>query len=196
MTGDGGPGSSLALSAAGLPIWQGKNLVAPFQCTIPPSALTTTAAPRGAVYGHGLLGDYGEVNSSIVREMAQRYVMTYCATNEIGMAEEDVGNAVKILGDLSTFNTLADRLQQGLLNELFLARLMVNAGGFVSHPAFQRDDGSPLIDRTQLYYDGNSQGAILGGALLAIGQDFTRGVLGEAGMNYSFLLQRSVDFDD
>ena len=196
LTGDGGPGSSLALSAAGLPIWQGKDLVAPFQCTIPPSAFTTTAAPRGVVYGHGLLGDYGEVNSSIVREMAERYVITNCATNEIGMAEEDVGNAVKILGDLSTFNTLADRLQQGLLNELFLGRLMVHADGFVSHPAFQRDDGSPLIDRTQLYYDGNSQGAILGGALLAIGQDFTRGVLGEAGMNYSFLLQRSVDFDD
>ena len=73
---------------------------------------------------------------------------------------------------------------------------MVHAAGFVSHPAFQRDDASPLIDRAQLYYDGNSQGAILGGALLAIGQDFTRGVLGEAGMNYSFLLPRSVDFDD
>lgn len=196
LTGDGGPGSSLALGADGLPVYQGKDLVAPFQCTIPPSAFATGEAPRGVIYGHGLLGDYGEVNSSIVREMAERFVITNCATNEIGMAEEDVGNAVKILGDLSTFNTLADRLQQGLLNELFLGRLMIHPDGFLSNAAFRRDDGSPLIDRTQLYYDGNSQGAILGGALLAIGQDFTRGVLGEAGMNYSFLLQRSVDFDD
>lgn len=196
LTGDGGPGSSLARSGFGLPIWQATELEAPFQCTIPPSAFASDAPARGVLYGHGLLGDYGEVNSTIVREMAERHTLVNCATNEIGMAEEDVGNAVRILGDLSTFNTLADRLQQGLLNELFLGRLMVHADGFVSHPAFQRDDGSPLLDRTQLYYDGNSQGAILGGALMAIGQDFTRGVLGEAGMNYSFLLQRSVDFDD
>mgnify|MGYP001233308639 CR=1 FL=1 len=196
LTGDGGPGSALALGPNGLPVWQVKDLVAPFQCTIPPSAFASDAPARGVVYGHGLLGDYGEVNSSIVREMAERHVIVNCATNEIGMAEEDVGNAVRILDDLSFFHTLADRLQQGLLNELFLGRLMVHADGFAAHPAFRRDDGSPLLDRSQLSYDGNSQGAILGGALLAIGQDFTRGVLGEAGMNYSFLLQRSVDFDD
>ena len=196
LTGDGGPGSALALGADGLPAYQGTELVAPFQCTIPPSAFASDAPARGVLYGHGLLGDYGEVNSSIVREMAERHVLVNCATNEIGMAEEDVGNAVRILGDLSTFHTLADRLQQGLLNELFLGRLMVHADGFAAHPAFLREDGSPLLDRTQLYYDGNSQGAILGGALMAVAQDFTRGVLGEAGMNYSFLLQRSVDFDD
>jgi len=197
LTGDGGPGSSLAYGADGLPAYQGKELVAPFQCVIPPpSEFVPDAIPRGAVYGHGLLGDYGEVNSSIVREMSARHLITYCATNQIGMAEEDVGNAVQILGDLSTFNTLADRLQQGLLNELFLGRLMRHASGLAANPAFQRDDGTPLLDRDQIYYDGNSQGAILGGALMAVAQDFTRGVLGEAGMNYSFLLQRSVDFDD
>ncbi|MBM4243004.1 MAG: hypothetical protein FJ148_04210 [Deltaproteobacteria bacterium] len=196
LTGDGGPGSALALGADGLPAYQGTELVAPFQCTIPPSAFASDAPARGILYGHGLLGDYGEVNSTIVREMAERHALVNCATNEIGMAEEDVGNAVRILGDLSFFHTLADRLQQGLLNELFLGRLMVHPDGLAAHPAFRRDDQSPLLDRAQLYYDGNSQGAILGGALMAVGQDFTRGVLGEAGMNYSFLLQRSVDFDD
>ena len=36
----------------------------------------------------------------------------------------------------------------------------------------------------------------LGGALTAVAQDFTRSTLAEAGMNYSLLLDRSVDFDD
>ena len=46
-----------------------------------------------------------------------------------------------------------------------------------------------------MYYDGNSQGGILGGALMGVIQDVTRGVLGVPGMSYSFLLRRSVDFD-
>jgi hypothetical protein len=110
------------------------------------------------------------------------------------MAEEDVQNAISILLDLSRFPTLADRLQQGFLNFLFLGRLMKHADGFSSDPAFTID-GVPALDRDELYFDGNSQGAILGGALCAVAQDFRRCVLGEAGMNYSTLLPRSVDFD-
>jgi hypothetical protein len=45
-----------------------------------------------------------------------------------------------------------------------------------------------------VFYDGNSQGGIIGGALVAVSQDITRGVLGVPGMNYSTLLDRSVDF--
>ena len=56
-------------------------------------------------------------------------------------------------------------------------------------------NGAPLLDTDELYFDGNSQGAILGGALCAVARDFRRCVLGEAGMNYSTLLHRSVDFD-
>jgi len=134
------------------------------------------------------------VNGSLVRTMSATYNVAYCAADWIGMAEEDLGNAVSILQDLSRFATLADRLQQGFLNFLFLGRLMRHEAGFASHPAFQLN-GAPLLKTDELYFDGNSQGAILGGALIAVAQDFTRAVLGEAGMNYSTLLDRSVDFD-
>ena len=52
-----------------------------------------------------------------------------------------------------------------------------------------------MIDTRRLFYDGNSQGGIFGGALTALAPDFTRAVLGVPGMNYSTLLRRSVDFD-
>ena len=47
----------------------------------------------------------------------------------------------------------------------------------------------------RLFYDGNSQGGILGGSLVAVAPDLDRGVLGVPGMNYSTLLRRSVDFE-
>jgi hypothetical protein len=110
------------------------------------------------------------------------------------MADEDVTNAVGILQDLSKFPTLTDRLQQGMLDQLFLARLMIHPQGFVSDPAFQDAFGGPVIDTSAVFYDGNSQGGIFGGTIMAISQDITRGVLGVPGMNYSLLLTRSTDF--
>ena len=53
----------------------------------------------------------------------------------------------------------------------------------------------PVIDTSKLYYNGNSQGGILGGALTAVSPDFTRASLGVPAMGYSTLLTRSIDFD-
>jgi hypothetical protein len=112
------------------------------------------------------------------------------------MADEDVPNAIELLGDMSKFSSMADRLQQGLLNELILGRLMINPSGFAAAEAFKSTSTSQsAIDTSALYYDSNSQGAILGGALTALSPDFKRAVLGVGGMNYSLLLPRSVDFD-
>ncbi len=192
LTGDGSAGHSFAYDYRGRPQRQAAPYTATFTCDFPPASVTTPA--RMSLYGHGLLGDQGEVNGSLVRTMSATYDVGYCANDFIGMAGEDVPNAIAILQDLSKFPTLADRLQQGLLNALFLGRLIRHPAGFSSDPAFQVN-GQPMLDRNELYYDGNSQGAILGGALCAVAQDFRRCVLAEAGMNYSLLLHRSVDFD-
>src|SRR6266478_524425 len=111
------------------------------------------------------------------------------------MAEEAIGNAGGILQDLGKFPSLTDRLQQAMLDQLFLARLMIHPAGLVSDPAFQDASGNPVIDTSDVFYDGNSQGGIFGGTVMAIAQDITRGVLGVPGMNYSLLLTRSSDFD-
>jgi hypothetical protein len=196
LSGDGEPGSQFVLDDSGLPERGSGEFTARFQCTLPAGA-AADAPVRMSLYGHGLFGDLGEVNSDIVQEMAGRFDIAYCATDWVGMSDPDVITAATILQDLSGFPKLADRSQQGFLNFLFLGRLMIHPDGLSSHAAFSDDaTNAPLVDRTQLFYDGNSQGAILGGALCAVAQDFDRCVLGEAGMNYSTLLHRSVDFDD
>ena len=120
--------------------------------------------------------------------------MVLCATDWIGMSGGDVPNTITILQDLSGFPELADRLQQGFLNFLFLGRAMIHPNGFASSLAFW-DGKGPLIDTRQLYYSGGSQGGIAGGALTAVAPDFTRSVLIVPAMNYSLLLTRSIDFD-
>jgi len=193
MTGGGAPGTRFNYAGAELPQASG-TYDADFTCIVPKSAVGVDGGPsvpaRPGVYGHGLLGSQDEVTAGNVRRMANEHNFVFCATKWIGMSEEDVANAVTILGDISTFATLADRLQQGVLNTLFLGRLMIHVDGLVSHPAF-----AGLIDRSELFYDGNSQGGIMGGIATAVSIDWTRAVLGVPGLNYSILLQRSVDWD-
>ncbi len=195
------PGGSFQLDANGLPQRNG-DWTANFDCVIPRSAVDapTPVPGRPIVYGHGLFGAAQEVfQAQIQNELANTYGFVMCATDEIGMSGGDLSNTLGILSDLSRFPELADRLQQGLLNELFLARLMIHPGGLLDHVAFHTDGatlGSPgVIDPTEVYYEGSSQGGIMGGALTALAPDFTRSVLNVPAMNYSVLLPRSIDYD-
>ena len=192
------PPARFVLDANGLPIHQSTPQPASFMCIIPRAALanaSATAVPaRGSIYGHGLLGSYTEVTSGNVEAMANEHNFVFCATNWIGMCSEDVLNAAGILHDFSRFPSLTDRLQQAMLDQLYLARLMIHPQGFVSDPAFQDASSNPVIDTSAVFYDGNSQGGIFGGTVMALSQDITRGVLGVPGMNYSLLLTRSTDF--
>jgi len=90
---------------------------------------------------------------------------------------------------------LPERLQQAILNYLYLGRLMLNVEGLATSEEFTTDDGAIMMNTAEAYWDGNSQGAILGGAVTAVAQDWTKAVLGVGGMGYGTLLQRSVDFD-
>lgn len=202
---NGAPGSRFYYGGAELPQ---RNPSSPtmqvkFTCMIPraafgdadaPAAATQAVPSRPSLYGHGLLGSQDEVGAGNVRDMAQEHDMSFCAADWIGMAEGDILNVATILLDMSNFPSLADRAQQGFLNFMFLGRLMISAQGLCANPALQVA-GSCVIDRRELFYDGNSQGGIMGGALVALSPDIRAGALGVPGMNYSTLLQRSVDFD-
>lgn len=187
-----GPGGTFNLGPGEAPQQNG-TYQANFDCIVPVAA--QTAPGRPSLYGHGLFGSAAEVASSPQKELAERHDVVTCATDEIGMSKQDLGTTLGVLHDLSGFPRLADRLQQGELNELYLGRLMINAGGFATDAAFQNGGGASVIDPAHLYYNGNSQGGIEGGALTAVSPDFTRASLGVPAMNYSVLLPRSVDFD-
>jgi hypothetical protein len=171
----------------------GNVTLANFTCLIPRVSFTQGAA-RPSLYGHGLLGSAGEVGASNVKSMANEHNIMFCATDWAGFATQDLPTIATILQDVSNFPKLVDRTQQGMLNFLFLGRAMIHPQGFSASPAF-RIGGQSVIDTERLFYDGNSQGGILGGALAAVAPDFDRAVLGVPGMNYSTLLRRSVDFE-
>ena len=137
--------------------------------------------------------------------MAVEHNMVFCATDWWGLAEQDTTYDITALQDLNNFPNVVDRLQQGVLNTLFLGRLMLNPKGFASNAAFDTEPlpvqiiagqlARPLIDTSHLYYDGNSQGGIMGGMTTAVAPDFQRAVLGVSGMDYgNLLVQRSTDF--
>jgi hypothetical protein len=167
----------------------GNTAPANFVCIVPRSVLTRGPA-RIALYGHGLLGDASQVAGGAIQALASEQNIVLCATDWIGMASEDLPNAVSILANLSHFDSLADRGQQGMLNFLYLGRALIHPAGLSTQPAFRG-----VLATDHLYYVGGSQGGIMGGGLTAVAPDFTRAALGVPGMNYSILLQRSIDFD-
>jgi hypothetical protein len=179
------------------------DLTTTFTCDIPRAAVNGKSSMadasssdvkpvRPTVYGHGLLGGQGEVNGQ-ASDFGNVYGFMNCAIDWFGFASGDLPNVASVLVDLSNFPVVPDSSQQGMLNQMFLARLMVHPNGFAGNDKFQVA-GKPVFDRREVFYHGNSQGGILGGVLVAASKDINRGVLGVLGMNYSTLLSRSTDF--
>jgi hypothetical protein len=195
MTGDGGPGTALNRGAVGLPEINGV-VQAPFACEIADSVWKGTGPAHAVMYGHGLLGSHLEVDAGNIVAMSNEHDALYCATKWAGFSEDDIPTAISALQDLTNFQTFVDRMSQGLINQLVLGRLMLADNGLVIEPEFTRPDGSAMLDNSEVYFDGNSQGGIMGMALAAISTDLRRAALGVVGMNYSTLLPRSVDFDE
>ena len=201
LTGTGGPGSVLNIGdgpdSSPIPERNG-TYTAQFLCTIPASAVDAdgTAAPtRLVLYGHGLLGSAAAT---------ARYGLAVLRGDGHDVLRHRRGSACPrrtsrasppCSATCRAFPTMPDRLQQGILNHLFLGRLMMHPDGLSADPAFQNRRRPPLLDQRELFFDGNSQGGILGGALNAVATDWQRAVLGVPAMNYSTLLDRSIDFD-
>src|SRR5919199_233488 len=83
-----------------------------------------------------------------------------CGTYWSGLsaADGDTAQAAAAIQDLSRFGAITDRLQQGMLNALYLGRAMVAADGLRTAGPF-----AGAFDASQrLFYDGNSQGGIEG----------------------------------
>jgi hypothetical protein len=84
-----------------------------FACIVPASASPSNRA-RPLLFGHGLFQDASAVDT--IAPLAAIGNAVICGTDLSGMSAEDVPNVASLATDLSRLPTLADRLQQGILN--------------------------------------------------------------------------------
>ena len=186
------PGSNLTRDADGMPYYNGDQDVE-FTVRIPCSLIADPRAGRLVQYGHGLLGSQSEVYTGWLSEAANRYGWVLFATDWTGMKGEDVAMIMDEIGTgMSNFATVPERLHQGVVEFLMAAEAMTGDGAL---DPYLSQDGTLLYDPGQLYYYGNSQGSILGGAYVPLSKRIERGVFGVGGMPYSLLLTRSYDFE-
>jgi hypothetical protein len=161
-----------------------------FWVRIPHSAIS--GAPHGLVlYGHGLLGSGDQVRSGGFGKIMNDHRLIFFSTDLFGMSDVDAVPLLSILAELGRFRSLADRLHQGLVEWVLLARGMRERLGDLPIVGMKKIQ----INKAELFYSGISQGGIFGGAFMALTPDVTYGHLGVPGNNYNTLLQRSVDYD-
>ncbi len=143
--------------------------------------------------GHGLLGSKNEGRDGYLSELSNKKNYVSFSVDFVGMCEEDQQTVIDAVGsgDISNFQALVDRQHQGVINSLLAMRMM--KGRFLNDPEAQFN-GKSVIDPTQCYYRGDSQGGIFGTTYMAVSTDVTRGLLGEPGLPYNLLLNRSTDF--
>ena len=135
-------GARLHRDADGRPAQKPGNVYTAFYRCVIPRGLPAGGG-RALIYGHGLLGrplDSGDSAQGQLKTLAAQKGFTVCGTYWSGLSaangDEDTLQAAAAIQDLSRFGAITDRLQQGMLNHLFLGRAMVAADGLRSHPAF------------------------------------------------------------
>lgn len=181
--------------ATGLPVFNDWHDV-DFTMIVPHVAYDGTDSTRFVAYGHGLMGSRGEVQGSYPQQMISRHNMIFAAVDMHGMSEWDIVSVGQALADMSKFPAVTERLMQGHINMLVLARVMV--GGCSSMPELA-DYGLPTdlpLGDDPPYYHGISQGSIFGGVHAAISLDITHAAIMVGGTNYSVMIPRSSNFPD
>lgn len=185
-----GPGGAIVRDEAGRPR---RNGTAEFEfIVLVPKTATSTNRAAILQNGHGLLGSKSEGANGYFAKMCNRFNYVGVAVDWVGMANEDkVIVTEAAASNVNVFRLAVDRQHQGILNSLLAMRMM--KGRMTRDPNLVQD-GVSIVDPTRSYYRGDSQGGIFGTTYMALSTDVTRGLVGEPGMAYSLMLDRSVDF--
>ncbi len=185
------PGHQLRFGDDGLPLAEG-TVEVPFMARVPCALLDDPRPEIALQFGHGLFGDRKDVRSSGLDRIATSLPAVVLAVDWTGMKDDDIAPVtLAVATDVSDFAIVPDRLHHGHMETLLAARALKGALG--RDEAFAVD-GVPLVDPSALYFYGNSQGSVLGGATLAMGGEHLRGILGVPGAPFSLLLARAQGF--
>jgi hypothetical protein len=189
------PPATMVYDDDGLPEFQA-NMEVKFLLGIPRSLATPEAAPgRLVTYGHSVFYGPQEIegwSNHWPHDLADDLGLVLVATQWAGMSEDDLVATAQVLANISKAPLIADRLMQGMINNIVLTRTI--AGVCADEEAFQIE-GHAAFDPDELYFLGISQGGILGGTLLPLSPDIDRGILHVGAANLSVIQSRSVNFE-
>jgi hypothetical protein len=185
------------------PVWNGTSFTnPPFTIAIPCSAVAgeSPAPKRGVIVGHGLFGTgRGFIHDLIDGNVFGDVQLVAGATDWRGLSSGDIDPLPQsfvvnqVLLDFDGFRALPDRLRQGQLNTLVLARMM-RTGIFNRNEAFQAPNGQGVVNDELMNYVGGSLGGIMGTMFAALTPDALNHNLIVPGINFSCLLQRATPF--
>ncbi len=175
-----------------------------FSVSIPCSVLDPEGPPvHPIILGHGLFGAGIDMTRNIPGFANGVVPWNYIgvATDWRGLAGVDLGfvvNDVIGVGEnaLNDFPALPDRLRQGMLNTLVLARLAKLGVFNRDTETFRTPDDRAVFPapETEMFYYGISLGGIMGTWFAALTPDVERFAVDVPAINFSCLLQRATPF--
>jgi len=200
----------LNVDANQVPVWNGAFTNAPFTIALPCSVLDPNGPqPYPILLGHGLFGD----GRGFVKELAAELPNLNATagggsfnyipggTDWRGLSSGDVSTSQvnfivnTVISQFNNFAALPDRLRQGQLNTLVLARMM-KQGAFNLDPAFRTPDGRGAFPQpaSDMFYAGGSLGGIMGLMFAALSPDVQNAAAIVPAINFSLLLERATPF--
>lgn len=152
----------------------------------------------GIVLGHGLFGSGPDFVYQLAdAEGFDEFNYVAAGTHWSGLSEPEVSPPTFLLGifgNFDQFGALPDRLRQGQLATLVLARMLAH-GAFNLHPAFQSPEGEGVLDvSAPPRFFGASLGGIMGLMFAALSPDVPKLAIDVGAINFSLLLQRATPF--
>ena len=176
-----------------------------FSISIPCASLDPEApVVHPVVLGHGLFGTGDSMVTGLVDGLGLDIDVLAGATNWRGLSSEDLNYVIfEVVGlgaggnRFEQFPAFTDRLKQGQINTVLLARMMKN-GLFNTDPAFQTPSGEGVFPgpAAEMFYYGISLGGIMGTWFAAMSPDVERLNIDVPAMNFAMLLQRSTQFGE
>lgn len=182
--------TKLARGADGKPAVMGTYKV-DFTAIVPQCAIDSPTPVPMMIYGHGLLGASNQVASSGTRHAAAGICVVVVGTAMRGMSDVDVANVALALNDANNGHAIFDVLVQGMINHVALVQI---ARGPMAETLFRKPGGAAMVDPTKFFYYGISQGGIMGTTVCAIDPVIEKCVVQVGAINYSILLERSLDW--
>ncbi|HIF04125.1 MAG TPA: hypothetical protein EYQ80_01540 [Candidatus Poseidoniales archaeon] len=184
------PPSLISRDDEGMPVFV-ENAEIPFTVMIPSSLAAANRSGPLTIFGHGFLGQGEYYAENIVHGWAEAYEVPFIATDILGWSYTDLDTIALGLFDPGYFEHQANRLQQMLINHLALARTF--KGVCSDLPEFS-NNGTSLVETSDIAYMGYSLGGIYGASITAFSPDIDRGALWVGGSGFSTFIERSTNY--